>query len=257
MLTRRQQPDGHFPFLDPRGKPSKLATVVDGMIAQRSDAVKDGWVVHVDPIGMAQVETGPCGIALSKAASLLKRDEWFVASQKAAEWAVGQPCLPNFTGNAASIGLVARSYLDTVEDPHLVGLIHKLDFGLLPGQIENGRWVDPQSATTTNHLVIFRALLDAWEAIPPDRRDIRKDLKHSIDLALESLLEEHKALGAPPQGANLRDLVRLRDLFPDNYDLRIEPAILDSATVIQELCHDGPRPKLGVPADQLASLMLL
>ena len=64
MLTRRQQPDGHFSFLDPRGKASKLASVVDGMVAQRPDSVKDGWVVLVDPLGMAQVETGVCARSL-------------------------------------------------------------------------------------------------------------------------------------------------------------------------------------------------
>ncbi len=257
MLTRRQQADGHFPFLDPRGKPSKAATVVDGMVAQRSDAVKDGWVIHVDPIGLAQVETGPCAIALATAAKLLGREEWFRASQKAAEWAVGQPCLPNFAANAASLGLLARSYLDTEEDPHLVGLVRKLTLGLLPGQSPNGRWVDPESATTSKHLVILRGMLDAWEAIPSDRSEMLRHLRQSIDLALSSLLEECKALGVPVQGGILVDLIRHRNLFPDDQDPRLEPAILDSATVIQELCHDGPKPRLGVAADQLSALMLI
>ncbi len=255
MLTRRQQPDGHFPFLDPRGRPSRAATVVEGMIAQRSDAVKDGWVVHVDPIGMAQTETGPCGIALARAAALLNRDAWFVAAAKAAEWAVGQPCLPSFVATAASAGLVARSYLDAGEDPDLVGLIRKLTLGLLPGQVENGRWVDPQSATTSNHLLILRALENAWEAIPANRDEIREELKRSIDLAMASFLEECKILGVPAQGGALRDLIRHRELFPNDRDPRLEPAILDSATVVQELCHDGAKRKLGVAADQLAALM--
>jgi hypothetical protein len=259
MLTRRQQADGHFAFLDPRGKASKASSVVEGMVAQRSDAVKDGWVVHVDPIGLAQVETGGCGIALATAGAAFGRDNWIQASRKAAEWAVAQPSLPNFVATAASASLVARSYLDKGEDPDLVGLVRKLSMGLLPGQSENGRWVDPGSATTPNHLLILRALHDAWEAIPEDRKQLRRELKASIDRAMASLLEECKALGVPSQGGALRVLIRHQNLFQDDpqapADPRLEAAILDSVTAIQELCHDGPKAKLGVAADQLAALM--
>jgi cell division septum initiation protein DivIVA len=255
MITRRQQPDGHFSFLDPRGKSSKAATIVDAMVAQRPDAVKDGWVVHVDPIGMTQTETGVCAVALASAAKTLGRAEWASAAQKASDWAVSQPCLPNFVANAASAGLLARAYLDAKQDRHLVGLAKKLNVGILPGQVENGRWIDSSSATTPNHLLILRALHDAWDAIPADRADLRRDLKPCIDLAMASLLAECKALGVPPQGNALRDLLHHRDLFKPASDPRLEAAILDSVTVIQELCHDGAKPKLGVAPDQLAALI--
>ena len=110
---------------------------------------------------------------------------------------MGQPCLPNFVANAPSAGLLARAYLDAKQDRHLVGLAGKLNIGLLPGQVENGRWIDAASATTPNHLAILRALHDAWEAIPADREDLRRDLKPAIDLAMPSLLAECKALGSP------------------------------------------------------------
>jgi hypothetical protein len=72
---------------------------------------------------------------------------------------------------------------------------------------------------------------------------------------MSSLLAECKALGVPPQGNALRDLLRHRDLFRPASDPLLEPAILDSATVVQELCHEGPKPKLGVAPDQLAALI--
>ena len=252
MLARRQQSDGHFSFLDPRGKASKLASVVDAMVAQRPDAVKDGWVIHVDPIGISQAETAACGLALASAGKALGKPDWTQAAMKAADWAMGQPVLPNFVANAASASLLARAYLDAKQDRHLVGLTKKLNLGLLPGQVENGRWVDASSATTPNHLAILRALHDAREAIPTDRGD---ELKDSIDRAMTSLLIECKALGVPAQGTALRDLIRHRDLFQPKLDPRIEPAIIDSVTVVQELCHEGPKPKLGVAPDQLAALM--
>jgi ABC-type phosphate transport system auxiliary subunit len=259
MVTRRQQPDGHFAFIDPRGKASKAARVVEGMVAQRSDAVKDGWVIHVDPIGTAQIETGACAMALATAGDVFGREPWTQAAKKATEWAVGQPCLPNFVATAASASLVARAYIDTGQEPDLVGLVRKLSMGLLPGQAPNGRWIDPVSATTSNHLLILRALHWAWQAIPEDRKQLRKDLKAGIDRAMGSLLEECKALGVPSQGSALRDLIHHRDLFSSDLeaDPRLEAAILDSVTTIQELCHDGAKAKLGVAANQLAALMEL
>ena len=257
MLTRRQQPDGHFSFLDPRGKASKAASVVEAMVKQRPDSVKDGWVVAVDPAGMALAETGACGVALAVAGQALGRSDWSQAALKAADWAMAQPCMPHFVANAASAGLLARSYLDTKQDKYLDGLTGKLTLGVLPGQAENGRWIDPYSATTSNHLTILRALQDSWEAIPAGRGALRDALKESIGLAMASLLAECKALGVPPQGNALRDLLRHRTLFPGGPDPKLDSAIIDSATVIQELCHDGPKPKLGVASDQLAALIHL
>ena len=254
MLLRRQQPDGHFPFLDPRGRPSKLATVVEAMVARSPAAVKDGWVVAADPSGVAQVETGHCGIALLSAGAVLNRPEWTQAALKAADWAADQPCLTSFPANARLAGLLARAYLVVRQDRHLAALASKLGLGLLPAQVENGRWLDALAAQTPNHLVILQALQDAWEALPADRAPLRAELKAGLDRAVDSLLEECKALGVPSQGWALRALVRQRDLTRPDLDPRLEPAIVDSATVVQELCHDGAKPKLGVAPDQLAAL---
>jgi hypothetical protein len=72
---------------------------------------------------------------------------------------------------------------------------------------------------------------------------------------MASLLAEHRALGVPPQGQGLRDLIRHRDLPGLEAPPRLGLAIQDSAALIQELCHEGPKPKLGVAPDQLAALI--
>jgi hypothetical protein len=254
MLMRRQQADGHFPFLDPRGKASKLATMVDAMVGEKPDAVKDGWVIGIDPFGSAQSETSYCGIALARAGAVLGKNDMTQASLRAADWTLGQPCLSNFQANAFAISQLARAYLDARQDKHLGGMFVKLSLGLLPGQHEEGRWIDPTAAQTPHHVAILRALHDAVEALPHDREPLRTELVSSVQRAMRSLLEECAVLGVPPQGGALRELIRHRDLFQPDIDPRIHGAILDSATVIQELCHDGPKPKLGVTPDQLAAL---
>lgn len=254
MLARRQQPDGHFPFLDPRGRPSPAASVVEAMVAARPGAVKDGWVIAVDPTGTAQAETAACGIALARAGAALGQPDWSRAALGAADWTLGQPCLPDFTANALAASLLARAYLDGRKPAHLDGLISRVALGLLPGQVENGRWFDPAAAQTPAHLTILRALHDAWSAIPADRAAPRDELAASIARALADLLAESARLGVPCNGGALRELIRHRDLFGPVADPRLGAAILDSATVVQELCHEGPRPRLGVTPDQLAAL---
>ena len=86
---------------------------------------------------------------------------------------MGQPCLPNFVAKRRLSRAPGSPmlYLDTKLDGYLVGLAKKLAIGLLPGQVENGRWIDASSSTTPNHLIILRALHDAWEAISRPGRE--------------------------------------------------------------------------------------
>ena len=257
MILQRQQADGHFAFLDPRGKASKAASAVQAMVARQPGSVRDGWVVVADPIGIAQSETAACAVALLSAGKALGRPEWTQAALKAADWAMAQPGLPDFAVNAASAGLLARAYLAAGNERHLAGLASKLTLGVLPGQVEQGRWLDPASATTTHHLTILRGLHDAWEAVPPDRQPTRQALKSAIGRGMASLLEECRALGVPAKGEALRELVRHRDLPGLDPDPRLPDALRDSAAVVEELCHDGPKPKLGVAPEQLAALILV
>jgi len=94
------------------------------------------------------------------------------------------------------------------------------------------------------------------EALPADREPLRGRLAQAIDRATASLLEECACLGVPARGGALRDLVRHRELFGPDRDPRLDAAILDAATVVQELCQDeaGAKPKLGVTPDRLAAL---
>jgi len=83
------------------------------------------------------------------------------------------------------------------------------------------------------------------EALPADREPLRGRLAQAIDRATASLLEECACLGVPA-----------RELFGPDRDPRLDAAILDAATVVQELCQDeaGAKPKLGVTPDRLAAL---
>ena len=226
------------------------------MVAQRPDSVKDGWVVHVDPIGMAQTETGACAVALATAGKALGRADWSQAAQKAADWAMGQPCLPNFVANAASAGLLARAYLDAKQDRHLVGLARKLNLGLLPGQVENGRWIDASSATTPNHLVDPPGPARRLGGDPgrPRGSPPRPEARAST-WRCPACWPNARPSASPRRATPSATCSATATCSGPTSDPRLEPAILDSATVIQELCHEGPKPKLGVAPDQLAALI--
>lgn len=254
-MTRLQLNDGHLPFLDPRGKNTRFAAIVEAMVSARPDAVNaKGWVVGVDPAGLAQFETGFCGIALFRASTLTGRKDWNQAAVKAADWIQGQPCLPNYRANAVAIGLLAQAYRATRNDKYRTALIGKLTIGLLPSQVENGRWIDASDAQTTNHLLIIRALQEARAILGEEKVGPISQLDQSLDRAIASLLDEVKVLGVPAQGGALRELIRQRELFPDQAE-SLRSAIEASATVVQDLCYENGRAKLGVAPDQLAALV--
>ena len=205
MLIRRQQIDGHFPFLDPRGKPSRLAKVGrNAMVAARPDSVKDGWVVVADPAGMAQLETGACGAGPGQGrpgARQARMDRR--RRSRPPTGSLEQPCLPHFVANAASASLLSRAYRDGRHERHLKGLVTATDRRppARPGRERpvdrpgRRRDVEPSSS-------ILRSLHDAWDAIPADRAELRTQTFLAVDRAFASLLDECAVLGVPePRGA--------------------------------------------------------
>ncbi len=253
-ISKLQLADGHLPFLDPRGKNTRFAAIVEAMVSARPDAVNNkGWVVAVDPAGIAQFETGFCGIALFRASNLTGRKDWGQSAAKAADWIQGQPSLPNYRANAVAVGLLAHAFRSTKNEKYRAAMVSKLTIGLLPSQVENGRWIDASDAQTTNHLLIIRALQEARAILAEDKQGPIEQVDQALDRAINSLLDEIKVLGVPAQGGALRELIRQRELFPAQAD-SLRHAIESSATVVQDLCYENGRAKLGVAPDQLAAL---
>ncbi|MCX7010271.1 MAG: hypothetical protein NTY53_24035 [Kiritimatiellaeota bacterium] len=247
ILLRLQQPDGLFPFPDLRGKNIRFGEMIARQIDGHPEAVKDGWLVMVDPDGGTQFDTGVCGVALLTAGTTYQRLEWAQAGRRAADWALAQRCVPNFNYNSFSVGLLAHAFRVTGDTRYLAGALHKAEIGVLPGQAQNGRWLDPHNARTVYHLIILRSLNDLAAASPSGNASVNQ----AASKAVSALIDEFEKAGVTTVA--LRELQRHAALNPKP-DARLKAMLELNRAVIQQKCQRGDRYKLAVAVIELAAL---
>jgi hypothetical protein len=252
ILTSLQQPEGHFPFPDLRGKNIRFGDMINKQLKAGRVVVKDGWLVMADPDGGSQFDTGVCGTALLLAGRLNGNEIWKQAGLKAADWALTQKCCANFNYNAFSISLLAQAFRVTGEAKYLDAALKKFRVGVAPGQAPNGRWMDAHNARTVYHLIILRALGDLGSVLPADRSAERSELDAVAKPAIKALLGEFDAMGLTVDA--LPELQLLAALYPE--DERLQAAVPEMAGLIVGKCTDGLQVKLGTALGQLAALAL-
>ncbi len=249
ILVKLQQPEGHFPFPDLRGKSIRFGDMIGKAMADGKAEVRDGWVVTADPDGGTQFDTGLCGTSLLLAGKIYGSDEWKNAGLRAADWALGQQCCGNFNYNAFSVSLLANAARLTGGAKYLDGALRKFRVGVAPGQAPNGRWLDSHNARTVYHVIIMRALGDLAVALPAEKR---AEVESVAKPAVRAMLDEFDAMGVTVEA--LPELITLANIFPG--DTRLADSVKRMAVSIAAKCTDGKRVKMGASPHQLAALPL-
>jgi hypothetical protein len=249
ILITLQQPAGHLPFPDLRGKNIRFGDMINRQLDAGTVEVKDGWLITPDPDGGSQFDTGICGVALIKAGAVFQNESWIAAGLKAAEWALTQKCCANFNYNAFSISLLAEAYRQNHDERFLKGALHKFRVGVAPGQAPNGRWMDAHNARTVYHIIILRALGDLATVVKEERTEIDAVAKPAI----KALLDEFDAMGITVEA--LPEMLAISTLYPE--DARIKTAVSEMASSIIEKCTDGKNVKMGSQPNQLAVVPLV
>ena len=250
ILTTMQQPEGHFPFPDLRGKNIRFGDMIEKQLRASKVEARDGWIVTADPDGGTQFDTGVCGTALLLAGQLHGNETWKKAGLRAADWALAQRCCANFNYNAFSVSLLAHAFRLTSEARYLDGALKKLRVGVAPGQAPNGRWMDAHNARTVYHVIIVRALGDLGTALPTDRKAEHAELDASARPAIKALLDEFDAMGLTVEA--LPELQTLAALYPDNERLKTAVKVMTGSLIAK--CTDGKRVKMGAAVAQLAAV---
>ncbi len=244
ILTTLQQPEGHFPFPDLRGKNIRFGDMISRQIDAGKVEIKDGWVTTADPDGGSQFDTGVCGTALLRAGVVFKKQSWLGSGRRAAEWAVQQRCCANFNYNAFSVSLLANAFRVTGEKAFLDTAWQKFRVGIAPGQAPNGRWMDAHNARTVYHIIILRALGDLAAVIDEGRAEVDVVARPAI----KALLDEFDAMGITVEA--LPEMLIMASLYPD--DARLRAALSTMASSLVEKCTDGRQVKMGAQPNQLA-----
>jgi hypothetical protein len=241
---------GFFKFPDLRGKSVRFGERIDRLVKSDPDAVQDGWLVVADPDGASQFDAGECGIALLRAGAAYKNADWTKAAREAADWAITQPCVPDWNANAFSVSLLCEAYRATGEKKYLEGAEAKFAIGVRPGQAANGRWVEPHNARTVYHVILLRACLDMEDVLPGGKE--REAAADASRRAVAALIEEAEKLGPPTTGHTIQDLVRHLKLHP-KAPKSVRIVLEQAATAAIRKCSQAGRIKAAVPLPELAA----
>ncbi|MEI6053404.1 MAG: hypothetical protein WCQ44_11925 [Opitutaceae bacterium] len=254
FLAQIQQPDGHLPTPDVRGKNASITDLLQNQANQNPGMLQDGFFIGIPADGSVQFDNGEGGLALLCAAECYNHPHWRAAGLRAAAWTLTQPCVRNFNYNAFSLALCARAYAATQERKYLDFALRRWRTCLAPGQMQNGRWVDPHNAKTVYHLIILRAAQELLAVIPLEETLARGQLLRATEAGVKSVIDEFEHVGVTNFSYALGALVRQEKLDPQA-DPRLRATIELTASVAYAKASRTTTPSFGVQPLELAMLV--
>jgi hypothetical protein len=190
-LITLQHSSGVFPFPIGPAKNSndKVGRIVARNVKQHPTMVVNGWIYDDRGDGGLQFDNALCSRAIINAWKLTGETRWLDAARKSGIWAMSQPLVANWNYTAFSVGLLAELSRATAEPRFLNAAIRKAEVGVLPGQMQSGRWFDPHNASATYHNILMRDLLLLLEALP-SHHEFRPKLLDAVERGLNQAAQE-------------------------------------------------------------------
>jgi hypothetical protein len=185
-----------YPY-DPDSKErlrSQGARIVEEGRARGMKMVENGWIIEDLGDGGLQFDNGLCGTAMVLVYDALGDQKYLDSAKRCGEYVKRIPVVRNWNYNAFSARFVAYLYGVTRDKRTLDVLAEKLDLGVLPGMMENGRYFDAHNAKTVYHLIIIESLLAASQVMPKEHPVYEETLRASKK-TIENLAQEVLAVG--------------------------------------------------------------
>lgn len=175
-------------------KATALRVVLEG--EKRGIKMTEGkWIVDDLDGGDLQFDNGEVGFGLLHAYILTGDKKYLDSARRAGDWAAKRPLVKNFNYNGFSGCLLARLYRVTGEKKYLDAAKDKFVYGVMPGQMENGRWFDQHNAAIQYHALMMRQLIEFYLALRKAKDPLEEAVKKSIITGLDNMAEEDTTYG--------------------------------------------------------------
>jgi hypothetical protein len=207
-LVSAQASTGVFGYpYDPKGPGLKVqaAAMAEKGKALGIKMVENGWLIEDLGDGGLNFDNGMCGIGLLYAYKAAGNERYLDAAKRAGDWAISRKLALNWNYNSFSGYLLARLYRVTGEQRYLDEATRIFTCGVLPGQLENGRWFDQHNAKTQYHSVMMHSLVEFHLALKKAGDPLAESAKERTVLGLGNLAEEINTYGA----SNVHELLSL------------------------------------------------
>lgn len=195
-LVSAQTPSGAFGYpYDPTGPGLRqaAAAAVERGRSRGLTMVERGWVVEDLGDGGLNFDNGMCGAVLIHGYALTGERRYLEAALRAGHWARPRVYSPNFNYNGFSGLLFARLYRVTGDRAWLEDARGIFEYGVMAGQLPNGRWFDQHNAKIQYHAIlctqVAEYLLALQFAKDPSIARVEQALRRGLDnLAAELVM---------------------------------------------------------------------
>jgi len=159
------------------------------------NVVEHGWIIDDFDWGDLQYNNGHGGLAMLTGYLATGDGKYLDAGLRSAEYALSRSICTNWNYNAFSVWVLARAYRVSKDRRFLLAAIDKTKFGVLPGQMENGRWIDQHNALPWYHNIIMWGCVELYLACKEANHPYLATIEKHTALGMDSLAAETNAFG--------------------------------------------------------------
>jgi hypothetical protein len=245
MWAQEEAGSGVYPFPAARGVTTDPAfQAADRFLAEAEKAgrlgevVRKGWVYADLQNGGLQFDNGECGVAMLELYEFTRDVRYLDSARWAAEWAIGQPMVPNWNYNSFSVYLLAKTAMVTGDSRYLEAAKTKALLGVIPGQLTEGahagRWLDAHNARPAYHYIMMRALAQLAAALPaadPDRPGIVAALRLGLRVRNSEIVSQ----GAPTKDKAVEAMLLVNGVFANDREFLRESLSVEALDALGRL----------------------
>ncbi|PCI71452.1 MAG: hypothetical protein COB38_05735 [Gammaproteobacteria bacterium] len=193
-LLGLQQDNGLFPMPDLRGKDERQSAIIKRILRKNPEALNGGWII-ADHRGELLYDHSTAGAAMVAAYRITKDQRYFDSAKKASLWAMSQAIDTNWSNNAFAAWLLAEFYSISAQEIVIKSAIDKIRYGVMPGLLDNGRWLDPFNSKLVYHSINVRGMLAVLRQLPKEH-SFREELTMKTRKAIDNASRQITSYGA-------------------------------------------------------------
>jgi hypothetical protein len=195
-----QLPNGAFPFPDLRtyGDPvfsPIIQNYLNSLGADSALVLADGWIIDDSNSGEFKFDAGVIGNAYYEAYVYTGNIKYKNIALSVANYMMPLKMNVNYNYNTFVSLALTRGYQLSNDINYLNRAIINLRYGLKPGQLTNGRWVDGHNANSRYHNLIIYNILPTINLIPSTSQ-YKEDLDTMAVRAIQNLLNYSNSCGS-------------------------------------------------------------
>lgn len=173
------------------------------------DVAANGWIIDDLQRGDLNFDNAQSANFLLHVYALTGDVRYLRSAIRAGEWAMTRKLGSNYNYNGFNGQLLARLYRVTGERRFLDRARSVFEYGVMSGQLENGRWFDQHNAKIQYHAIMMSQLVEFYLALRLANDRFATPVQSSIERGLDNMAREMTQFGS----SNVHELLAVDALI--------------------------------------------